>query len=144
MTEQSDFEYGRIFYDQYIGRYPISKPSVAIKNNQQVPLISASGYDIVVVHPQTQYKNGRPDWYSMNGLRKEYAAKPTDKNLYLVQAYYYDEGVNKDIGILIPADQTYNTAENGYYYLYLQPGKYKIVYRDIEYKILSVRDAEIN
>jgi hypothetical protein len=144
MTEQSDFEYGRIFYDHYIGRYPISKPSVAIKNNQPVDLLATSGYDIVVVHPQTQYKNGRPDWYSMNGLRKEYAAKPTDKNLYLVQAYYQSEGVNKDVGLLIPADQTYNAAENGYYYLYLLPGKYKIVYRDIEYKILSVRDAEIN
>lgn len=144
MTEQSDFEYGRIFYDHYIGRYPISKPSVAIKNNQPVDLLANSGYDILVVHPQTQYKNGRPDWYSMNGLRKEYAAKPTDKDLYLVQAYYYSEGVNKDIGIMVPADQTYNAAENGYYYLYLQPGKYKIVYRDIEYKILSVRDAEIN
>ncbi|MBV4355526.1 hypothetical protein [Pinibacter aurantiacus] len=144
MTELSDFEYGRIFYDQYIGRYPISKPSVAIKNNQPVDLLATNGYDIVVVHPQTQYKNGRPDWYSMNGLKKEYAIKPTEKSLYLVQAYYLSEGVNKDIGLLVPADQTYNTAENGYYYLYLQPGKYKIVYRDIEYKILSVRDAEIN
>jgi hypothetical protein len=144
MTELSDFEYGRVFYDHYIGRYPISKPSVAIKNNQPVDLLATTGYDIVVVHPQTQYKNGRPDWYSMNGLKKEYAVKPTEKSLYLVQAYYLNEGVNKDIGLLIPADQTYNTAENGYYYLYLQPGKYKIVYRDIEYKILSVRDAEIN
>jgi hypothetical protein len=144
MTELSDFEYGRVFYEQYIGRYPISKPSVAIKNNQPVDLLATTGYDIVVVHPQTQYKNGRPDWYSMNGLKKEYPVKPTEKNLYLVQAYYYSEGVNRDIGVLIPADQTYNTAENGYYYLYLQPGKYKIVYRDIEYKILSVRDAEIN
>lgn len=142
MTELSDFEYGRIFYDRYIGRYPISVPSVAIKNNQPVDLLATSGYDIVVIHPQTQYKNGRPDWYTFNGLRKEYAVKPTEKDLYLVQAYHASEGVNKDIGLLIPADQTYVPAENGYYYLYLQPGKYKIVLRDISYKILSVRDTE--
>ncbi len=143
MTELSDFEYGRIFYDRYIERYPVPGPSVAVKNNEPVDLLATHGYDILVVHPQTRYKNGRPEWYSFGGLKKEYAVKPIERDLFLVQAYYESDGVNKDVGLLIPADQTYVPAENGYYYLYLQPGKYKIIYRDIEYRILSARDVDI-
>ena len=61
----------------------------------------------------------------------------------MVQAYYENEYSEKYLGLKIPADQTYITAENGYYHLYLQKGKYKLVYRDINYKVLSASDIDI-
>lgn len=144
MTEASNFEYGRIFYDAYIKKYPVSIPSVAIKNNQPLNVLDNTGVDLVVIHPETIYKNGRPTWYSLNGSRKETAIKPTEKKMFFVQAYYESEYTGKEPGGLIPADQTYTSSENGYYYLYLQPAKYKIIFRDMNYKVLSVKDLTVN
>jgi hypothetical protein len=143
MTEGSDFEYGRRFYDEYIKSFPVNSPSVALHNGKPVDLLASSGYDVFVVHPPTEYKNKRPEWYMLGGMRKEFSVKPTEKNLFLVQAYYYNEYNKLEMDYLIPADQTYTPAESGYYYLYLQPGKYKIVMRDIEYKVLIERDVEM-
>lgn len=143
MTEGSDFAYGRSFYEAYLRAFPITVPSVAVYKNKPVDLLASSEYDISIIHPPTNYKNKRPDWYSLEGIRKELAVKPTEKSLFLVQAYYYKEYNKLAKDYLVPADQTYTSAENGYYYLYLQPGKYKIVMRDIEYKVLSEGDMEM-
>jgi len=40
---------------------------------------------------------------------------------------------------MIPADQTYITDQDGYYHLYLQPGRYRLVYRDKQYAILGTK-----
>ena len=58
--------------------------------------------------------------------------------------YYEKEYNEENVNLLIPADQTYITNTEGYYCLYLQKGKYKIVLRDITYKVLSVKDREVN
>jgi hypothetical protein len=91
------------------------------------------------MHPQTQYKNGRPTWNSMNGLKKETAIQPIFQTLFFVQAYYEKEYSEKELGKLIPADQTYVAAPDGFYYLYLQKGHYQLVYRDMQYKILGTK-----
>jgi hypothetical protein len=44
----------------------------------------------------------------------------------------------------IPADQTYQAAPNGLYYLYLHKGTYRIVYRNKEYAIVGYKDIEVN
>jgi hypothetical protein len=143
MTEGSDFAYGNFFYEAYIKAFPITVPSVAVIKNKPVDLLASSEYDVSIVHPPTVFKNKRPEWYSLNGLRKELEIKPTEKNLFLVQAYYFKEYNKLETNYLIPADQSYTPAENGYYYLNLQPGKYKIVMRDVEYKVLSEGDMEM-
>lgn len=143
MTDGSDFEYGRIFYDLYIKKYPLQYASVAMQNNKPISPLESTGYDLTVIHPKTIYKNGRATWYSLNGLRTEVPVQPAEKNLFMVQAYYENEYSEKYLGLKIPADQTYITAENGYYYLYLQKGKYKLVYRDINYKVLAAKDISI-
>jgi hypothetical protein len=143
MTDGSNFEYGRLFYDQYIKKHPLQYASVAMQKNKLVSPLGNTGYDLTVIHPKTMYKNGRATWYSLNGLRTEVPIQPVERNLFMVQAYYENEYSEKYLGLKIPADQTYITAENGYYYLYLQKGKYKLVYRDINYKVLATKDLDI-
>ena len=143
MTDGSNFEYGRIFYDLYIKKYPLQYTSVAMQKNKPVSPLESTGYDLTVIHPKTMYKNGRATWYSLNGSRAEIPVQPAERNLFMVQAYYQNEYSEKNLGLKIPADQTYITAENGYYHLYLRKGKYKLVYRDINYKILAAKDIDI-
>jgi len=144
MTDGSNFEYGRIFYDNYVNRYPIQNVSVAIQKNKPLSPLENTGFDLTIIHPRTIYKNGRATWYSLNGMRTEIAIKPTERSLFMVQAYYENEYSEKYLGLKIPADQTYVAAENGYYYLYLQKGKYKLVYRNINYQAISSKDIEVN
>ena len=143
MTEGSNFEYGRIFYDNYINKYPLQYASVALQKDKPLSPLENTGFDLTIIHPKTVYKNGRATWYSLNGMRTEIAIKPTERNLFMVQAYYENEYAERYLGLKIPADQTYITADNGYYYLYLQKGKYKVVHRDINYQVLATKDIEV-
>ena len=143
MTEGSAFEYGRLFYDAFIERHPIQTASIAMRKNKPVKPIENDGFDLSVIHPKTIYRNGRATWYDMYGQRKEVAIKPTERNLFMVQAYYYDEYNYKKLGSLVPADQTYNFGEDGYYYIYLKPGKYKVVMRDMNYEELTTKDLDV-
>jgi hypothetical protein len=63
----------------------------------------------------------------------------------MVQAYYWDEFLFDSMGLaqVIPADQTYTSLENGYMSLYLRPGKYRIIVRDVTYKVVGTRDREV-
>jgi len=143
MTDGSNFEYGRIFYDNYIEKYPVQNVSVAMRKNNPLSPLENNGFDLTIIHPKTVYRNGRATWYSLNGMRTEIPIKPTERNLFMVQAYYENEYSEKRMGLLIPADQTYVAAENGYYYLYLQKGKYKLVQRDINYKAIATKDIDV-
>jgi hypothetical protein len=143
MTESGESELGRLFYQYFTKKYSITEPSVIFENKRPLNLLKKKGYDLLVVHPHTVYQNERPSWLSFNGERKPTLIQPTEKSLFLVQAYYekeYNEGI---VNVLIPADQTYIPTREGYYCLYLKKGKYKIVMRDITYKVLSTKDLEI-
>ncbi|MBS1654559.1 MAG: hypothetical protein JSU05_06930 [Bacteroidetes bacterium] len=143
MTEISNFEYGRLFYDIFTSRFVITSPSVILKDKRFYNPFEETGYNILVVHPPTIYKYNRPTWLDMGGERKLVLIQPTEKTLFLVQAYYENEYSPEKINEIVPADQTYITADDGYYPLYLKPGKYKIVMRDAGYKILSIKDQEV-
>lgn len=142
-TEGSNLEYGRVYYDVLMQKIRIDEPVVLLKNRNPYPLIDVKGYDLYVVHPPTVYKNNRPSWLSLNGERKETTVPPQEKTLFFVQAYYEDEYNRQPLAELVPADQTYITSDYGYYSLYLKPGKYKLIFRDIGYKKLNERDKEV-
>lgn len=142
-TEGSSFEFGRLYYDALIQKINIDEPVVLLKNRNPLVLIEQEGYDIYVVHPRSVYKNNRPTWLSLNGERREITVSPQEKTLFMVQAYYEDEYNRQPLGKIIPADQTYVSSDYGYYSLYLKPGRYKLVLRDVGYKELTVRDKEV-
>jgi hypothetical protein len=137
LTEGSNFEYGRVFYDYFTDKFTITEPSVIMRNRVPLNLLEQYGYDIIVIHPPTVYKNGRPTWLSLNGEKKEVLINYPVKDAFYIQAYYHREWREDAIPQLIPADQTYNREETGYS-LYLRPGMYMIVTRDHGYKVLSV------
>lgn len=143
MTEGSDFEYGRLFYNYFNEKYSIPEPSIVFENKRPFNPLQEKGYDVIVIHPPTVYQNNRPSWISLNGERQPVLIQPTERALFFVQAYYENEYSEENISLLIPADQTYITNSEGYYCLYLRKGKYKIVLRDITYKILSTKDREV-
>jgi hypothetical protein len=146
MTEESNFAYGRIIYQAYIAKFPITEPSIALVNDAPVNVTDKDLYDLCVIHPQTQYKDNRPTWLAFDGLRQPTVIKPPVSGVYFVQAYYLSEILNNDNTPwqLVPADQTYISNGVGNYVLYLKKGKYKVFFRDINYQILNALVVEVN
>ncbi|MFT4025107.1 MAG: hypothetical protein QM664_15135 [Flavihumibacter sp.] len=143
MGEGSAFEYGRYFYRRWQQKKRNDAAVIASIAGKPLSLLEADQYDLQVIHPPTTWKNRRPQWLSFDGKRRMYAVRPTEKNLFLAQAYYLDETKEKNLQVLVPADQTYIADEDGYYWLYLFPGKYKLVLRDTRYNLLSEKEIEV-
>jgi len=146
MTEESNFAYGRIIYQAYLAKFPLTEPSMALVNGSPVNVADKDLYDLCVIHPPTHYKDGRPTWLSLDGLRQPFTVKPPVEGVYLTQAYYLNEIIANDNAPwqLIPADQTYITNGAGSYPLYLRKGKYRIYFRDINYQIMNTLNVEVN
>jgi hypothetical protein len=146
MTEESNFAYGRIIYQAYLAKFPLTEPSIALVKDNPVNVTDKDFYDLCVIHPPTQYKDGRPTWLDFGGLRQPFAVKPTVENVYFIQAYYLSEILANDSAPwqLIPADQTYIANGAGNYLLYLRKGKYRIYFRDINYQTLNTLNVDVN
>ena len=144
MTEESSFAYGKYFYENYIQKFPVYSPSVALIDEQPVNVTNSDLYDICVIHPPTTYRDSRPTWLALNGRRQPLYIKPPLKDVFLVQAYYQFESFGAKPPQVIPADQTYIPSNKGNYLLYLKRGKYIILFRDIHYKILKTQHIEVS
>jgi hypothetical protein len=139
MTEGSNGNYGALWYNKYAATLNYTVPMIPLKDGKPKDIFDYHLYDIYIYHPPTKFKNGRPLFNTMNDLKKETAIQPIYKTMFFVQAYYEKEYTEKRVGTAIPADQTYSTSTDGYYYLYLQKGRYELVYRDKHYKILGTK-----
>lgn len=146
MTEESNFGYGRVFYQAYMQKYPLKTPSIALINNEPVNVTGNDLYDLTVIHPTVSYQDGRPTWLTLGGMRQAFYVKPPSVSTFLVQAYYQDEiaGNDNKPWQLVPADQTYITGGKKNYLLYLKKGRYTVFFRDIDYHILSTLNIEVN
>ncbi|HEY6899813.1 MAG TPA: hypothetical protein VI233_04190 [Puia sp.] len=146
MTEESNFGYGRVIYQAYQQKYPLKEPSIALINNTPVNVTDKDLYDLCVIHPPTAYQDGRPTWLNLGGRRQPTYIKPTSTAVYFVQAYYLDEIEHNDNTPwqLVPADQTYVIGNKKNYLLYLRKARYKVFFRDINYKILSTLNVDVN
>jgi hypothetical protein len=146
MTEESNFAYGRIIYQAYLAKFPITQPSIAFANGLPINVTDKDMYDLCVIHPPTQYKDNRPEWLSLGGLRRQVVIKPPVRGVYFAQAYYLREIEHNDNTPwqLVPADQTYIPNGAGNYLLFLKNGKYKVFFRDINYQILNALVIDVN
>jgi hypothetical protein len=143
MTEGSITSFEAGVYNSWIQKQPVGLPVVPLLGEIPADPFDMKAFDIFVIHPPTKYINGRANWTSMNGLKKEFPVQPAYRSLFMVQAYYAKEYNEKYLAKLVPADQTYLPAErDGYYHLYLRKGKYKLIFRDKSYKILGSSDIE--
>ncbi|HSZ87125.1 MAG TPA: hypothetical protein VK787_13925 [Puia sp.] len=137
MTEGSNFGYANALYKAYTQKYFFTNPSIAVMNNQPVNISNNDVYDISVIHPPTIYRDGRPDWLSLYGLRQPVYINPNVKDVFLVQAYYQKEADQYGPGQIVPADQSYIPTNKGNYLLYLRKGKYIIIYRSLGYHLIG-------
>lgn len=151
MTEESNFGYGRVIYQAYTTRFKITFPSIALLDNSPVNVTDKDLYDLTVIHPRTQWLDGRPTWLNLSLTRQPTYIKAPVSAVFFVQAYYQQEIDNNDNTPwqLVPADQTYTPGgRDGMgrirYLLYLRKGKYKIFFRDINYQILSTLNIEVS
>ncbi|HWK06694.1 MAG TPA: hypothetical protein VNS58_23830 [Puia sp.] len=146
MTEESNFAYGRVFWQAYVQKYPVKTASIALLNNEPVNVTGNDLYDLCVIHPPAIYQDGRPTWLTLGGLRQPFYVKPPSVNTYLVQAYYQDEiaGNDNKPWQLVPADQSYIPSGKKSYMLYLKKGKYTVLFRDIDYHIVGTLNTEVN
>lgn len=146
MTEESNFAYGRIIYQAYLAKFPLTQASIALVNGEPVNVTDKDLYDLCVIHPPTQYKDNRPQWLTLGGLREPVVIKPPVKGVFFTQAYYLNEIEHNDNTPwqLVPADQTYIPNGTGNYLLFLKKGKYKVFFRDINYQILNALVVEVN
>ncbi len=144
MTEESNFAYGKALYEAYTQKYDLSNPVIALVDDEPVNITNNKLYDLIVIHPRTVYRDGRPIWLTMFGLRQALYVKPSNKDTYMVQAYYQFESFSFTPGQLVPADQTYIPTGSGNFLLYLRRGKYILMFRDKNYKPLSTQHIEVN
>lgn len=150
MTEGGDSPLSCYFYDQFQNKFHYDGNPAVIFNNGH-PLTFKEGllkdstlYNFNIIFPKQKYRHNRPLWLSLNGTRREIDLRPDYKYLFLVQAYYLNEYNARIEKELIPADQTFITGDDGFYYLWLRKGKYRIIYRDKQYNTLGHRDIVVN
>ena len=144
MTEESNFSFGKAFYDAYLEKFPLSTPSIPLDNDEPVNVTGTTLYDLTVIHPKTTYRDARPTWLALSNRRQPVYVKPTNREVFLVQAYYQFESFGTKPGQVVPADQTYFSSGKGNYTLYLRRGKYILIFRDIQYKTLYTQHLEVN
>ncbi len=134
---------GAWLYEWLSYQKPIDRPVVPLQKN--MPLLwNEAYYSFMVWHPEPAFQNQRAVWLGFNGKRKTIALPAAHARSWLVQAFYLEEISKKRAGNCVPADQTYQLAADGNYYLYLQPGKYRIIYRNKDNEVLTFRDIEVN
>lgn len=143
LSTGSSFEYGRYFYNQLSKKLSIDQVSVVLRDKTPVSLLENDLYDLQLLFPPVRPLYGRAEWLTLSGKRKPVAVQPAHRELFFVQAYYEDETMRSLLPDLVPADQTYLTDKDGYYRLFLHPGKYTLVYRDIHYRILSEKELVV-
>jgi hypothetical protein len=144
MTEESNFSFGKAFYDAYLEKFPLSTPCVALDNDEPVNVTGTTLYDLTVIHPKTTYRDARPTWLALSNRRQPVYVKPTNREVFLVQAFYQFESFGTKPGQVVPADQTYFSSGKGNYTLYLRRGLYILIFRDIQYKTLYTQHLEVN
>ena len=144
MCEGSNFSFGNAFYESYLKKYPVSSPSIPLEDDQPSNVTGTTLYDLTVIHPKTSYKDSRPTWLNLSNRRQPVYVRPTNKKIFLVQAYYQIESFGTKPGQVVPADQTYFSTGKGYYLLYLRRGLYILIFRDMQYKTLYTQHLEVN
>jgi hypothetical protein len=143
MTEESNFSFGKAFYDAYLDKYPVSSPSIPLINDEPVNVTGTELYDLTVIHPRTTYNYARPIWLALSNRRQPVSIKTSNSEIFLVQAFYQFESFGTTPGQVVPADQTYFSYGKGYYTLYLRRGLYILIFRDMKYSTLYTQHLEV-
>lgn len=117
--------------------YNTNEPFVLLNSNKE----AFKGHrlppqtDVVVIHPRTTYVHQRPLWFTR--AKKQYALpKSALKGLELpIQVLAYRQNEYDKNGI--PADYVELQQKDEQPSMYLLPGNYDLIFRDVKYRILK-------
>lgn len=151
-TNIDPFTIDQVFYTEK-GDIKFTSPYVVMANpKKSVIMVNDSGKlfnggvsidqtDCRIIHPITEYINGRPNWLLLDGQRKTYTIPKSKITEYpvLVLAYRKNEYDQKGV----PADIIEITNKETKTNLILDKGIYKIIIKDKNYKIIQEFDAKI-
>jgi len=86
-------------------------------------------YDIQIFHPKTTFKNNRPDWLRMGGMRKTFPFNPDKHQMtYPCMVRAYKEG--EDTAFAVPVDVMEVMDASTPVALVLPPGTYQLILKD--------------
>ena len=60
MTEESNFSFGKAFYDAYVEKFPLTAASIPTINDEPVNVTGTTLYDLTIIHPKSTYYYSRP------------------------------------------------------------------------------------
>lgn len=95
--------------------------------------------DLKIIHPVTQYKNNRPQWLAKD--KNPYSIDASKLKIFSVLALAYRKGEFKNNGI--PADIIEIKDQQSTNTLFLATGKYEIIFKDVNYKVINSLDVDI-
>lgn len=132
-------------------------PVIYVDSNGEPWSLKKEGYDVSVVFPPEVYERERPTWLALGGLRVPYQVSGALCSLNypcLVEARYKDEDDSA-----IPADRAVisiggnfatikdslneSTSTLPLRTLWLRPGEYRLVAKDIDDRILTRRNVSV-
>lgn len=144
-------------YRQIITRTPISQPTVFRNAKGALWSLRSPAFDVSVVFPESVFERGRPTWAALWGLRVPY---PVSVDFCrhtlpcLIEARYTGEGedaIPADRFVFDPASpllagrprirsssDVVPSAD-----LYLRPGQYRIVARDVQNRVIDRTSASV-
>ena len=152
-TKIDPFTIDQTFYSEK-GDSKFNKPYIGMVNlKSSVIMVNENGKafnggiendqtDCRIIHPITEYVDGRPNWLTISGERKKYKIPKNKiaKFPVLVLAYNKDEyeqnGIPCDIIEVLNREQIQD--------LILKKGEYKIIIKDENYKIINEFEQKIN
>ena len=132
------------FNSPYIQMANSKKPVIMVNSKGKTynGEINDKKADCRIIHPVSVYNNGRPDWLTLNGRRKNFHI-PTDsisEYPVLVMAYrnneFEQEGIPADITEIVNKDQSID--------LVLDKGNYRIIVKNRDYKIIQDYQQKVN
>ncbi|MEZ7497959.1 hypothetical protein QO200_04330 [Flavobacterium sp. Arc3] len=135
------------------GSPEFNNPYISIAN-QVKPVIMVNGKgetfngskdngvaDCRIIHPVTIYKNGRPDWLTLEGRRKAYRIVTESILEFPVLALAYRINEFEKEGV--PADVIEIENKDQEAHFILDKGMYRIIIKNREYKTVSDYEAKI-
>ncbi len=137
--EKSDKAFNHLFINLNTAKAPV----VLMDSNGQVfnGKSDIKQTDMVILHPQTNYINNRPEWLAQG--KETYNIPPSKlqgKTPVLVLAYRSHEPITE----AIPADVIELTETTTSPQLFLSKGAYTIVIKDANYQLIEQYPIEIN
>lgn len=138
-TEKSERKYNQPYISMVNKDFP-----VVLINKDENLFNGEKGNDQVdckIIHPETYYINGRPNWLFSKGKRKAYYIEKSKIAQYPLLVLAYRKGEFDNNGV--PADVIEVIENENIPPLILDKGEYEIIVKDSNYNIINRYDIKL-